>query len=337
MISSYDLARNADIVFSEVIELNEFQKLKSSNLKIIKKDNEKVFYVTKNLKIFKNATIFTHTDFLLALFKIIQKLPKNFNLNLISHQSDHLIDKNIYNLKPNCINKWFAVNVGYSTPDLIPIPLGLANKFSNKNINSIEIKNFKNKFDIEKNSLLYVNFEINTNKYERKYLYKKFENKSWVKVDQPNLTKSEYIRNIRSSEFILCPWGNGIDTHRIWESLLLGCIPITKNHKTFSYLEELPVLFVDSFDEVTEKNLMNFKKNINLNNYNLNRLTKEYWINYIFEKNIDTKNFEIIKNNVYKIFFISKSKIIYKKIIKFLTTPKNYVKKFIKKLLKNES
>jgi len=334
MISSYDLARNADIVFSEVIELNQFQKLESNNLKIIKKDSEKVFYITKNLKIFKNATIFTHTDFLLDLFKVIKKLPKNFNLNIVSHQSDLLINEKIYKLKPNCVEKWFAINVDFSAADLIPIPLGLANKFSNKNIQPLEIKNLKNKFNIIKSNLLYVNFEINTNKIEREYLYKKFDNKSWVKIDKPNLTKDEYINNISSSEFLLCPWGNGIDTHRIWESLLIGSIPITKKHTTFSYSKELPILFVDNFDQVTEANLLNFKKNINLKNYNLDKLTQEYWIKYIFKKNANKKEFKIIKNNVYRILFKSKIKTIFKKIIKISKTPINYTKKYIKKLIK---
>ena len=42
-------------------------------------------------------------------------------------------------MKPKCISKWYSINVDYSNPDLIPIPIGLAN-FHTKNLNEIHLK-----------------------------------------------------------------------------------------------------------------------------------------------------------------------------------------------------
>ena len=66
----------------------------------------------------------------------------------------------------------------------------------------------------------------------------------------------KYHDSLKNYRFVLCPWGNGIDTHRIWETLYSGNIPVTKQHHTFSTSQELPIIFVDSYEEITEKKLL---------------------------------------------------------------------------------
>ena len=62
--------------------------------------------------------------------------------------------------KPDCIGKWFSVNVGYEHEDLIPIPIGIASNFS-KNLNVADFEFFeKTKFQ-EKELSLYINFQTN--------------------------------------------------------------------------------------------------------------------------------------------------------------------------------
>ena len=57
---------------------------------------------------------------------------------------------------------------------------------------------------------------------------------------------------MRKSLFVPCPAGNGLDTHRIWESLFLGSVPIILQKDAFSALEGWPVLTVKSWQEVSE-------------------------------------------------------------------------------------
>jgi hypothetical protein len=88
-------------------------------------------------------------------------------------------------------------------------------------------------------------------------------------------------------KFVLAPGGNGFDTHRIWELLLLGSIPITKSSPldTMWIKNNLPVVIINDWDELNidlDKKLVEW--------YNkLNELTKpeniepkfkyEYWLN----------------------------------------------------------
>ena len=61
-------------------------------------------------------------------------------------------------------------------------------------------------------------------------------------------TKGQYA-------FSISPHGNGLDCHRTWEDLLLGCIVIVKSSPLDSLYAGLPVVIVQDWSEVTEENL----------------------------------------------------------------------------------
>ncbi len=95
-------------------------------------------------------------------------------------------------------------------------------------------------------------------------------------------TKGEYA-------FSISPPGNGIDCHRTWEDLVLGCIVIVKTSSLDPIFEGLPVVIVKNWSEITEDN---FKKWLNLygdcfnNSKYREKLTNQYWINIIQQKMI---------------------------------------------------
>ena len=55
--------------------------------------------------------------------------------------------------------------------------------------------------------------------------------------------------------FVLSPAGHGLDCHRTWEALCLGCIPIVRTSPLDVLWEGLPVWVVNSWSEVTEKTM----------------------------------------------------------------------------------
>lgn len=65
-------------------------------------------------------------------------------------------------------------------------------------------------------------------------------------------TEEENYWAIASSQFVLCPSGFGYDTYRLWETLLLGSIPIVESNEGFDRtFSRLPVLVVRSFSDLT--------------------------------------------------------------------------------------
>ncbi len=71
----------------------------------------------------------------------------------------------------------------------------------------------------------------------------------------PRCSQQDYFRNLLTSAFSFCPPGNAHDTHRLWESLFCGSIPIVHAEPFIECLLEtipsLPLFVVKRFEEVT--------------------------------------------------------------------------------------
>jgi hypothetical protein len=84
--------------------------------------------------------------------------------------------------------------------------------------------------------------------------------------------------------FVISPHGNGLDCHRTWEALCLGCIPIVRTSPLDRLFEGLPVYIVQDWSEVTEENLKKVLADFSQRTFDLNRLTLSYWISQINAK-----------------------------------------------------
>tara|TARA_A100001015_G_scaffold288090_1_gene358596 strand:+ start:140 stop:1204 length:1065 start_codon:yes stop_codon:yes gene_type:complete len=331
-LTSYEIARKCDYVYSEVITNKEFEKLNKNDLNIIFQNDSYTFYYSTFLRIKENDIIFSNSLLLDNLFFYLKKAKNLKNITLISHQADKPINKRLYNKKPKCIDKWYTVNLNLEDKNIFSIPIGLSNDYSPKNPNGDDFIKFyeKNKRMVKENKL-YINIQKNTNLKEREKILENFRNKEWVEIDEPNLTIENYLNRLNEYKFILCPWGNGFDTHRFWETIYAGSIPVTKKHPTYSFAKNLPVILVDNYEDITLELLLE-KENI-ITKTDLNLLKNDFFIQNIVENKKlgpeSIENFEI-ENNKFKdkIYLLSynfsvniKSRL---KILKF------YLRKFYK-------
>jgi hypothetical protein len=81
--------------------------------------------------------------------------------------------------------------------------------------------------------------------------------------------------------FVLSPQGGGLDCHRTWEALCLGCIPIVKTSKIDYLFEDLPVLIVNEWKDVTMDLLEKTVSDFSSKPFNYSKLTLNYWMNKI--------------------------------------------------------
>jgi hypothetical protein len=90
--------------------------------------------------------------------------------------------------------------------------------------------------------------------------------------------KASFIYSSLASKhrFILCPRGAGIDTHRLWESLYRGSIPIVLNSNWSRTLSNygLPIIQVDSWEQIRFIDLDNYD---DVQVQNLNYLSTAWW------------------------------------------------------------
>jgi hypothetical protein len=85
--------------------------------------------------------------------------------------------------------------------------------------------------------------------------------------------------------FIVSPHGGGLDCHRTWEALALGCIPIVKTSPLDPLFEGLPVWIVNDWSVVTKENMRNIiAKFSKRSEFQMERLELAYWVKKIKEK-----------------------------------------------------
>lgn len=214
----------------------------------------------KRLSDFNNMTkydnpriVFCYGDLINDFYRIMHLFLNPFVL--ITHNSDeNIVKKEIVDNILNCPNliRWHAQNVGYIHEKLYFVPIGIANAqwphgnlkmykhiFENYNIQNIKRKNF------------FMNFKIDTNIEKRMKCYEELH--KWV----PFLPLMPAIQNlIRMIEykFCICPEGNGLDTHRLWECFYLQIVPIVLRNTFTENIQKktgLPMILLDSWKELT--------------------------------------------------------------------------------------
>lgn len=125
-----------------------------------------------------------------------------------------------------------------------------------------------------------------------------------IKIDETNqICYNDWIKY----KFILSPEGAGIDCHRTWEALIIGCIPIVKKSLLNELYEDLPIIIVNDWDELNvdflNKKYNEIIENKKNNKYNYNKLYLNYWTN-LFEEKINN-----VINNIKKPILLKKNNI----------------------------
>lgn len=207
---------------------------------------------------------------------------------LLTHNSDHSAPGPFRSyLDAPTLLGWFAQNVeGDPHPKLHPIPIGLANlcwTHGNPRVFSALLPSAKN---TNRPFLCYLNFAPSTYPKERPYVWSLFADQPWCKTSEPKGLRP-YLNDLTRSKFVLSPRGNGIDCHRTWEALLMGSIPIVRSSSLDPLYEDLPVVIVQDWNEISEEFLNEQYEAIAKKSYNLDKLFIAYWLNLIANMNQD--------------------------------------------------
>jgi hypothetical protein len=98
------------------------------------------------------------------------------------------------------------------------------------------------------------------------------------------ITRNKTWENQINYSFVISPHGNGLDCHRTWEALVLGCIPIVKKSEIDDLYEDLPVIIVNNWSDLNQDLLNNTIEYFKHKTFNYNKLSLQYWINKFNEK-----------------------------------------------------
>lgn len=154
---------------------------------------------------------------------------------------------------PPQVAVWFATNAAGGV--CVSLPLGLGNSYCPVTTKADLLAAVAG---IEKTGLLYANFRVETNPSLRGPLRERLQSAEWsgsATFATPGLDGVSYARELASHRFALCPAGNGTDTHRMWEALYAGTIPVVERHPALEAFRDLPILFLESLAEINRARL----------------------------------------------------------------------------------
>ena len=125
-------------------------------------------------------------------------------------------------------------------------------------------------------NLAYLNINPNTFPSERLHVLNTFFGENWV-TGEMNVSWGDYYRQIASHKFVFSPRGNGIDCHRTWEALYLRTIPIVIRSVTMNEFSDLPILFIDKWEDLSYNKLLDFYEASKSKLFDLSAMKITYW------------------------------------------------------------
>lgn len=209
----------------------------------------------------------------------IQHFYERFHKNLedkiiITHNSDHEISRQGFGEHIKKVKRQFSQNCSFTdthsdTAKLVPIPIGIENRmwFDHEILHHV-----RKRQDIPKTKGIYFFFSLGTHP-SRQECYHALRNR--LEFNQ-NLPREEYFVELKRHKYAICPRGNGLDTHRLWECLYLDVIPIMLKTDSVN-IGNLPIIYLDKWSDLDVTATLGFK------HQELSKITMSHYENMLFK------------------------------------------------------
>jgi hypothetical protein len=272
-----------------------------SNIKIM---NKKDFYQLSEQN--KPCIIFVLTELFNEVLDILLVLKYKYILITTSHGVTGVPYKEYPCIKNSKVDllldnsnmyQWYCKNPYIIHEKIYPLPLGSKWQWSSCEFHGenkayqfqlLEYYNPKQIFySQKKKNLVYINFDVNTTNHTpykkhtniRKNIYSILEKNKFIQSSRVSF--DEYLQELSTYKFSISPPGKGIDTHRAWESLLVGTIPIVQSSPIDKVFSNLPVLVVNDWSIITNEYLNSQYDKLISKNYDFDKIYADYWIKQI--------------------------------------------------------
>jgi len=265
----YFIGTREDISFNPLIQL-EVTQFPDKWIDLMNYKNKN--YKNKNIPLKNNLKIFCYTwileNWLSMLIDIFSKIDQPFELYF--HNSDGNFLPSHYTIlkELSCIKKIYAQNNTVLTVfdeinpvlQVVTLPIGQANSQWIHGNSQILLESINN--PVQKENHIYLNFSITHPSRiacKRSLMGKGIP---WIEDKK----YPDYIKTLATYKFCICVEGNGLDTHRFWECLYLGVLPICiKNEWTDVVKDKFPMILLDSWEDLNPKLLREIVINQSLN------------------------------------------------------------------------
>ncbi len=220
---------------------------------------------------------------------------------LVTGDSDRPVDERLLRdphveriLGSSLLRGWFAQNLCADFPGLHPLPIGLdyhtmTERTGFWGLGTISPMAQEHQLfgilagarSFEKRYVAaYCNWHFQIDRGDRRECMDGVEKAACFFEPNPVPRKTTWERQAEMM-FVLSPSGGGMDCHRTWEALALGCVPVVRDGPLRRVLEGLPCIFVNDWREVTRKFLLEQAQVFAGGKYDFSGLFRETWMRRI--------------------------------------------------------
>lgn len=225
------------------------------------------------------STIFINLSLVRFFSPFLSHIYETFSGVFIVDSQDRSMGRKPFFIGPNSF--WATYNILNPTQSSgILFPLGVEDPRRGMNNNSEFFGTLSPK-------LHYILVGPFASTHESRVEFTSWTETQTIKLGTKRISPKSYAKLSAEFKYVVCPRGNGIDTHRFWEALYRGSCPIIVNSNWSEYFSELgiPFLAVNKFgdlyslrrsylDEVFEQ----FQAKLKTNSYLLN---PSFWWNRV--------------------------------------------------------
>jgi hypothetical protein len=219
--------------------------------------------ISSEFKIFVVASLIPE---LLQLLENNKIKSKNKAQYILITEADNVFKTQELELLLSISEKIFASNLLGKHDKILKIPLGLEKQ-------SFRSAGRRRDFLHEKlpNKSRKYNFVVawndETNKNRNSYRHMFFPVKNSIMINN-RISARTLHRLMLKTLFVPSPAGNGLDCHRTWEALYLGCVPVVLR-QDFCGDDTWPVLVVENWGEIINKSQEELESIYNINRMNI--------------------------------------------------------------------
>ena len=201
-------------------------------------------------------------------------------------------------LHSNLIYHWFTTNCNWKGSEsglpkpkkLSCIPIGVANRHNKIGFHPEKYFRAMEEIPLKRQKLLYIPCWLDnvTMELEREIIGDHGvsianNNTAWVTMARQEENWNGFVREVRDHKFVLCALKGDIDSHLLWEILLLGSIPVVKSSNLDSLYDGLPIATLGGWADLTEDSLKKEWDRISNSGFELDRVFWPYWENRMRE------------------------------------------------------
>jgi hypothetical protein len=213
--------------------------------------------------------------------KIDNFLPSDFRADILIAGNSDLNFTNIAQLPTSFFGRFYLQNSMISdNKNFFTLPIGLENlRLGENGLPSLMSKNSVN---VNRTNKILIG-PFSPTHSERNDLMNLNQDIPFIKKIDHRIHPKQMCQLHQEFTFVACPRGNGVDTHRFWEVLYRGAIPIVRKSKWSSSLRILKIPFVE-IESWTTKELKNVLESHNFHDFNpkdIEALWSPYWKNLL--------------------------------------------------------